>query len=256
MPTIDRHLPGTPIWVDLMTKNLDKARALYGGLFGWDFSAGTKETGGYTVCTLKGQNVAGMGQQEEGTPFSPAWNLYFGVEDLDAIIAEIKSRSGIVLVPATDVVSEGRMAICADPTGAAFGLWQPLRHQGASLVEEPGAMTWHEVHTRDVEKARDFYASVFDLTPHQLEGMNYYTLSKGGKPYGGVMQMRDDVPASVPPHWLNYFAVKSADQAVKKVRDLGGRVGMEPFDTPYGRLSFVSDSTGVDFAVVQLPPQA
>jgi predicted enzyme related to lactoylglutathione lyase len=39
------------------------------------------------------------------------------------------------------------------------------------------------------------------------------------------------------------------------LRELGGRVAREPFDTPYG-VSFVRDSTGVDFAVIQLPPQA
>jgi predicted enzyme related to lactoylglutathione lyase len=256
MPIIDSHLPGTPTWVDLMTKDLEKARAFYGGLFGWEFSVGPAETGFYTMCTLKGRNVAGMGQLQEGAPFPAAWSLYFGVESLEHTISKINARSGTVLLPPLDVMTEGRMAVCADSTGAAFGLWEPRRHRGATLVEEPGCMTWHEVNTRQVEKARDFYAMVFDLTPHQLEGMNYFTLSKGDKPCCGVMQMNDDIPESVPPHWINYFAVASADLSTKKVRDLGGRVAAEPFDTPYGRISFVSDSSGVNFAIVQLPPQA
>ena len=256
MPTIARHLPGTPTWVDLMTKDLDQARAFYGALFGWEFSVGGAETGHYTLCKLKGQNVAGMGKLQEGAPFPPAWSLYFGVENLEQSIAKINAQGGQVSVPPMDVMSEGRLAMCSDPTGAAFGLWQPLRHQGATLVEEPGAMTWHDLNTRDLEKARDFYAEVFDLVPHKLEGMSYYTLNKSDKPYGGVMQMRDEIPATVPPHWVNYFAVGSADGSSQKVRDLGGEVAVEPFDTPYGKISFVSDPAGVNFAIVQLPPQA
>ena len=57
----------------------------------------------------------------------------------------------------------GQMAICADPTGAVFGLWQADEHVGAGVENEHGAMTWFEVNTRDSAAAREFYGQLFHL---------------------------------------------------------------------------------------------
>jgi predicted enzyme related to lactoylglutathione lyase len=155
-------------------------------------------------------------------------------------------------------MGEGRLAFCMDPTGAAFGLWQPMRHTGARVVDEHGAMTWAEVNTRDAVKARDFYASVFGAEPSRLEGenMEYYTLKKGDKTFGGVLQMNDQWPANVPPHWMAYFAVDDADAAARRVTELGGKVMHGPFDTPYGRIAVVSDPAGAVFSIIKLSSPA
>jgi len=48
-------------------------------------------------------------------------------------------------MPPMDIADQGRMLFAFDPTGAAFGVWQPGLHTGAQLFDEPGAMCWHEV---------------------------------------------------------------------------------------------------------------
>lgn len=63
-----------------------------------------------------------------------------------------------------DVLDAGRMAFLVDPTGGFIGLWQAGRHHGAELVNEPGALVWNELRTRDVEAAAAFYGEVLGWT--------------------------------------------------------------------------------------------
>ena len=64
-------------------------------------------------------------------------------------------------MPAMDVMTQGRMAMIADPSGAVFGVWEPRDHQGAEVFNEPGSLTWNELQTRDLAAAMPFYAEVF-----------------------------------------------------------------------------------------------
>ena len=95
----------------------------------------------------------------EGQP--PAWTTYVSVEDADESIAKVKAAGGTVFVEPMDVLDVGRMAVFADPTGAAAAVWQPRRHIGAGLVNEPGALAWNELTTRDTAAAKAFYGEVF-----------------------------------------------------------------------------------------------
>ncbi|HWE56068.1 MAG TPA: VOC family protein [Acidimicrobiales bacterium] len=47
------------------------------------------------------------------------WQIYFNVADTDESVAAITKAGGSVLEPAVDT-PHGRMALMADPTGAAF----------------------------------------------------------------------------------------------------------------------------------------
>jgi hypothetical protein len=254
MSTIDKHIPGTVSWFDLMTPDLERARKFYGGLFGWSFEIGPAETHFYTMCRIDGRNAAGMGQQPESAPYPSAWNCYFQSESADADAARVQENGGEVVMGPMNVMEEGRLAFCMDPTGAAFGLWESKRHKGAGVINQPGAMTWFEVNTRDAAKARDFYSAVFGLEARKMDapGMEYYTLHKGDTTAAGVLQMNEQFPASIPPHWLAYFAVDTIDEAVKKVNELGGQVRNGPFDSPYGMIAVVADPFGAVFSVIQL----
>ncbi|GHH00616.1 VOC family protein [Comamonas sp. JC664] len=255
MPEIKTPEMGTPVWMDLMTPDLEKARAFYGPLLGWSFDVGTKDTHFYTMCKVNGLNAAGMGQLPPGMDVPPAWTCYFGVEDIDAMAESVRKHGGQVGMGPMDVFDQGRLAICSDPTGAHFGLWQSLKHPGAQVEHEPGAMTWREVNTRDAAKALAFYAAVFGFESKKLEGMGdmqYWTLHKGKTAVGGVLQMDANWPAETPAHWMNYFAVADADVAVKQVTEMGGKVLQPPEDSPYGRLAVVEDPSGAPFVVIHL----
>ena len=92
----------------------------------------------------------------------------------------------MVFVGPMDVSDIGRMAVFADPTGAAIGVWQPKSFIGAELANEAGAFTWNELNTRDLAAAKAFYSVVFGWEPHDADmGEMTYTEWKLGDRYGG-----------------------------------------------------------------------
>jgi predicted enzyme related to lactoylglutathione lyase len=239
-----------------MTTNPEAARAFYGELFGWKFEIHAPETGGYAMAKLDGRDVAAVAGRPPGMQLPPAWNVYFASSDVDAIAAKVKEHGGTIVMGPMDIMEEGRMALFIDPTGAHFGVWQAKRHTGAQVIDEPSAMCWYEINTPEAAKARDFYCKVFALEPTKLEapGTEYWTLHKGPKTVAGVLQMTKEW-AGVPPHWMTYFAVADTDLACKRIVELGGKVSVPAFDTPYGRMSVVSDPTGAVFSIIELTPK-
>ena len=154
--------PGTPSWVDFASPDLDASIEFYGGLFGWDVpeSENAEQTGGYRLAMKDGKPAAGMmPQMQEGQP--SAWTTYISVEDAEATAAAVKEAGGTVIAEPMDVMDLGTMAVFADPTGAVFGVWQPGTFHGAGVVNEPGAIAWNELNTRDLAGAKEFYGAVF-----------------------------------------------------------------------------------------------
>jgi hypothetical protein len=246
--------PGTPSWVDLGSPDPDAAGDFYSGLFGWEVGeAGQPETGGYRMCMLRGVPVAGIGvQMQEDTP--PYWTTYVSVTDADSSAKEVRNAGGQVLVEPMDVMDFGRMAVFADPAGAVFSVWQPMNHIGAGLVNEAGALSWNELLTRDVQASKAFYRSVFGWTPNTMEmgDMVYTEWKLGDASVGGMMEMNENFPAGLPPHWMVYFAVADADATAEKVGKLGGRIHQPPMDIPQGRFALAADPQGAMFSFIAL----
>jgi predicted enzyme related to lactoylglutathione lyase len=252
--------PGVPSWVDLASPDTNASATFYGGLFGWEVqSAGpVEETGGYGMFTLRGQQVAGVGPiMQEGQP--PAWSLYVATEDADAVAAGVSEAGGDVLFGPTDVMDAGRLAVFAHPAGGTIGTWQAGNHTGAALVNEPGALNWHELQTRDVEGAKAFYATVFGWQPDDQEfgGMTYTMFNVGDVPVAGAMPTPPQVPDEAPAFWLSYFTVEDCDASVAKVEELGGRV-FGPAHTleGVGRFAVVADPHGASFGIIAGEPPA
>ena len=119
-----------------------------------------------------------------------------------------------------DVMDLGRMAIFADPTGAVFGVWQPGTFLGAGLVNEPGAISWNELNTRDAEAAKAFYGAVFGwaFEDKEMERTGTYTTIKRGRGArsAACSTWPAAVPDEVPAHWLVYFAVEDTDATLER----------------------------------------
>lgn len=257
MPERNGYTPGTPGWVDIGT-DVEAAKAFYAPLFGWSAQdAGpVEETGGYGFFLKDGRLVAGYGPQQ--APGPPFWTTYVIVSDADDVAKKVEQAGGTVVLAAVDVMTAGRMAVFQDPQGAYISVWQPGDHQGAQLVNEPGALAWNELQTRDPEGSKAFYTAVFGWEQHtHAEGPMPYTEFKvGGASIAGMLPMPPMIPKEVPPHWLVYFAVDDTDAAVAKAGELGGVVRMPPMDVPVGRFSVLADPQGATFAVIRLSEQA
>jgi uncharacterized protein len=255
MVTRDTAWPaGTPCWIDIGVADMPKAKAFYSALLGWEIIDGPPEAGGYSMCEIGGQQVAGIGPKMGPADMPTFWTTYLATDDADETAAKIRAAGGQIMMEPYDVMDVGRMLIATDPGGAIFGAWQARAHTGVQLANEPGSLIWSENMSRSYEANKAFYAAVFGYQFGDIgaEGMKYSTLDLGGHTVGGIGEISADQPAETPAYWGTYFAVADTDAAVNKAVELGGTVVGPAWDSPYGRMAVVSDDQGAIFALMSV----
>jgi uncharacterized protein len=178
-----------------------------------------------------------------------------------------------------DVFDAGRMAVFTDAEGAAFSVWQAKEHRGARIVNEAGSLNFNGLNTRDVERAKSFYGSVFGWEALDVGGGAEMWALPG---YGdhleqsnpglreqmsasGAPERFEDVVASinpispdqpdVPAHWSVTFAVDDADATAARASELGGQVTVPPFDAPWVRMTVITDPQGATFIASKFVPE-
>jgi uncharacterized protein len=250
VPQRDSAPAGAPCWVELFTSDTDKSRAFYEGLFGWTAEEAGEEYGGYINFSRGGSRIAGCMKNDGQSGMPDLWSVYLASSDAKATVDAAAANGGEVMVAAMDVMDLGVMAFVTDPSGAAIGIWQPGSHGGFTVLDEPGAPSWFELHTRDYDAAVPFYRKVFGWDAHTMSDtpeFRYTTLGEGETALAGIMDSTNFLPEGVPAHWATYFGVEDTDAAVAKVEKLGGSIVVPGHDTPYGRLAQVTDPTGAAF---------
>jgi predicted enzyme related to lactoylglutathione lyase len=120
----------------------------------------------------------------------------------------------------------------------------------------PGTFCWIELGTSDNEAAKKFYTELFGWTfvdNPMGPDMVYTMLKKDEKDVGGLYKLMPDMRAQgIPPHWLSYVSVTSADESAAKATGAGATLMKEPVDVlNYGRMAVIQDPTGAVFALWQ-----
>lgn len=253
MFTVTKYPNGAFCWVECSSSDQAAGEQFYAKLMGWTIER--SPIGGgmeYTMFKLDGKDVAGMGPLQPGMPVT-VWNNMISVDTLGGLPDKVRQLGGVVLSEPFDVLTNGRMMVLQDPTGAAVTLWQPLAHIGSGLVNTPGSFTWNELATRDPQKAMDFYGGLLGWTFQPSETQpGYYFIFNHGRINGGIITM-DDSWAGLPPHWMPYFSVKDIHESVKKVEALGGKVSVPPTEIPTnGTFSVIHDPQGGTVTLIQL----
>ena len=277
----DRYIEGVPCWADLILADVDRASAFYAGLFGWDLveMMPPEVPGSYLTARRDGGDIAAIGTPSPGEAPSAAWRTYVWVDDAEAAVERAVAAGGQVLQPATVVGGDaGKSAWLADPQGAEFGVFQPLRHRGATVVNEHGSVNFNDLHTTDVEGAKAFYGAVFGWETIQLGDAHMWVLPAYADHLellnpGTIERMREmgapdrfeEVVASMQPlaeedaergaHWGVTFAVDDVDAVAKQVWELGGEVLAGPFDAPWTRTAVVRDPDGTRIVTSQFVPE-
>jgi predicted enzyme related to lactoylglutathione lyase len=113
----------------------------------------------------------------------------------------------------------------------------------------PGNFCWIELATSDGTAAKGFYTDLLGWTADDSpmgDGQVYTMLRKGDKRVGALYTDN----RGIPPNWMSYIAVTSADDAAARARELGGVVVAEPFDVmEHGRMAVIQDPQSATFAV-------
>ena len=248
MGTRTEHAPGTFSWVDLTTGDAAGAKDFYGSLFGWEFEHSEMPGGGsYSMCKVGGEYVAAIPPATDQHP--PHWNNYVTVASADEAAAKAKELGAIVIEEPFDVMAAGRMALFQDPTGAALCVWEPRDAIGAGRVNDPGCLTWNELHTPDPDEALEFYTGLFGWNTQEMDtggGPRYAVIKIGERSNGGVTEAQ----GGEPPNWLPYFTVESRDETAAKAAELGGRE-YHRMDMQQGKFAILADPQGATFAVFE-----
>lgn len=241
---------GTPCWADLMVDEVQAAVDFYSSLFGWEIPEGPADMGGYRMCMVDGRTAAALSPKPPGYELATAWSTYLAVDDLDSIVAKSREAGATFTVEPVDIGSEGRFAVGTDPAGASFGLWQAGNMVGFQVANQPGSCVWNQQMSGQYADSLGFYAAILDYSYQDISGGQggYSTMQRAGdgETVGGIGEQTGGEPA----RWDVYFMVDDCDDAVAKVRELGGTVTNPPYDTPFGRMADVAGPQGETFSLM------
>ena len=245
---------GRFVWYELMTTDVEGAKAFYGKVVGW----GSREAPNshYTLFTAGQTAASGLinlppDAKERGA--RPQWVGYINVDDVDGAVTRVKEFGGTVHIPPTEARDISRFSVVADPQSATFVLVK-WHDPGRQPPYDPGALGhvgWCEFLATDWERAFAFYREIFrwqkavaDVDP----AGTYQQFSAAGQTVGGMFNK----PAAAPvAFWLYYFNVDDVGAAAERVRADHGTILEGPTDIPGGgRVVRCTDPQGAMFALI------
>jgi uncharacterized protein len=115
-----------------------------------------------------------------------------------------------------------------------------------------GTPCWADLGAPDIAKAREFYSDVFTWTiqPGGPETGGYSVAELNGRGVAGVGPKMG--PPEAPTMWTTYLATSDTDATVRKIKDAGGHVIVEPADVmDAGRMAVAVDPAGAVFGLWQ-----
>jgi uncharacterized protein len=244
------NYPGSFIWYELLTSDVDAARRFYGDVVGWNAKAHAVVPG-YYLFTSVDSDIAGLMALDAGIA-RPLWLGYISVEDVDATVAGAVADGATLCVPPTDIPDVGRFAMILDAQRVAIYV---MRMQGAgvsrSFAAQVGHCQWNELVTSDPVAALAFYGRQFGWQKSDVMSLgplgNYQFMECGGTRFGAMMQRSR---AGAAPLWRFYFGVDDIDRAARAISAGGGQLVGEPQPVPGGGFAIVAlDPQGAEFGI-------
>jgi hypothetical protein len=266
---------GVPSWVDTVAHDLDEAKRFYAGLFDWTFTDAIPEEvpGHYLIATLGGADVAAIASPDSDDE-AVTWRTYLAVDDADVTAKAVEAAGGTVTLAPADAGPGGRQAVCVDPRGAEFRLWQARKRLGAQLVNAPGAWNFSDLQTTDPHEAAKFYSPLFGW---EIDDIGFATVvrspgygehlastvdpdisarqEEAGTPaaFEDVVAWMRLIPEGHPEQWQVTFAVADRDDSAAAAEDLGATV-LASDDSEWTRTATVRDPQGAELVLSQFTP--
>lgn len=248
--------PGMPCWVELATGDEDAAQHFYGTLFGWTFRAHrdpSTPTGWYLIATLGGTQAGGLYRAAPGS--APQWTVNIAVHNTTAAAEWVARLGGVVTLRPVAIPHRGSVLHGQDPAGAPLVLWQPPPDWNFG-TGVPNTFATADLNTRDGATADAFFGRLFHYRCVQIgdhHGIDYAEWQLDHQPVLYRYVMGPEYPPGTPPHWMVYFAADPAtgvDATAAHAVTLGGRIVVDPYDSPWGRIAVVADPAGAVFSIV------
>jgi len=110
------------VHIELQTKDPEKAKKFYSGLFDWKL----EEIPGMDYTMVNVGDGTGGGMMKKTDPGIPDnWMPYVLVDDVAASTTKALGLGATLCKDIAEVPGMGWFSVITDPTGATFGLWQP-----------------------------------------------------------------------------------------------------------------------------------
>jgi predicted enzyme related to lactoylglutathione lyase len=127
--------PGDWIWIQLLSRDTKKASEFYGAVCGYDVTVNpaNERLSDYVLVSEGYARATIRAIPSSNQDLRPTWLPFVRVKNLPESVGLAKQLGGQVLLEPRPDLFEGRVAVLADPTGAAIGVleWSP-----ASLKEK------------------------------------------------------------------------------------------------------------------------
>lgn len=258
------NIPCSFIWYELMTPDLDGAKAFYDAVVGWRIDGPGEQPGDdfYRMIMRADGGATGgalrLSDEMVAEGAHPCWVGYLHVGDVDTATAAILAEGGRALAGPQDI-PQGRFAMVTDPLGAPFYIMHPVPPPGmpdavSTVFDEhaPQHFAWNELFSADPEAAKAFYARHFGFEFKRTMPMgdlgDYSFIEQNGVEIGAIMKTP---PGATRRGWTFYIRVADIDAATAAVTAHGGQVLTPPHPVPGDDWAMTGiDPQGAPFALV------
>lgn len=112
-------------WNELITSDVNAAKAFYSELLGWTMEDIVCEGTAYSMIKVSEQELGGiMAVPAEAAGMPPMWGSYVTVDDIDLCVKRTQELGGKVIMPPKEIPDTGRFCVIQDPQGATLNLIQ------------------------------------------------------------------------------------------------------------------------------------
>ena len=246
---------GSFIWYELMTDDVESAARFYEKVMGWKIAGGVaKSASGQDYRMIRRDDGGSAGgtlspnADRAAGGAKPICLGYLYTPDVDAAAAAIQADGGAVHMGPVDI-AVGRIAMVSDPTGAPFYIMSPIPPPGqkdaTSDVFDCKAVqrvSWNELSTSDLERAKAFYAKHFGFRFEREMDMGkqgpYCFITHAGQELGALMRQ----PEPGASRWSFALRTKGTIGAARRtVEASGGKVIVPPHEVPGGDCIVICD---------------
>ncbi|MTD59515.1 VOC family protein [Amycolatopsis pithecellobii] len=247
---------GMPCWVELATPDEIAAQRFYTGLFGWNFHPHrdpATPNGRYLIASIAGRDVAGV--YRAGSRQPSLWTVNIAVHSAAHAAEWTEHLGGTVILGPIAIPERGSILHVTDPAGAPAVFWQPTSTWDF-VSGFPNTFASADLNTHHGEAADSFFCRLFNYSSRQIgdsRGVDYVEWLLDQQPVLYRYTMGREYPPETLPHWMVYFEVdpdRGTDATAGHAIMLGGRVIVEPYDSPLGRIAVIADPGGGVFSVI------
>ena len=129
-------------------------------------------------------------------------------------------------------------------------------HLPSLPTEVPGSyrtnhFIWFDLLTDDLQTAQTFYSTLFGWTFSQDQRVkDYHTISNGGTPIGGMIDMGDQGLQPNESRWVSTLSVEDVEQSAQLVKRQGGTIIGDPADAGgRGMMALIKDPEGAEVVI-------